>query len=1089
LTKDLDLSIREIDDLLQHLYLKLRGKKEGLSLAEPASILLSQLKTANPSFYAPQLTRFTPIIMDTLISGAYISFGFEGLQRLNNVAGDIAIATGDYIPAGVEEGLSKIRNEIESISAILKGDSPGTGPMADVTGKSETGTGGFFRESAWGTVGLPLVSTYNTGKTPFSTGRVVKARIEIRITGEWSVRKKHDPAVTFDHISAEPNSTFESQIRTAIKVAEKYAASYMGMKGIVRVPREYRISLPEIASFPASAIQRLSGGSAGLAIAALLISILSSLDLYRQRSKFDAGTSFTGKVDENGKVLAVEDSHIADKVRAVFFSRFSKLILPAGNYETAKKELAVLSGEYPSRKLDLVPAPDVAGIFRDSNLTETSKTPTGKPLLQRLFFWRKHLFTAGSLAALIFISMLIARPYLRRDIARVTGEGSGISITNRFGRLITEYPLNFKIVVGRNDKYRIFIDDFDGNGENEALCVYTDAGVYNSSSPHNRLIFISFDNKGRFRFRSNFECQEFLEDEIVPEERRFPIHLSKFSRFYRDSSGKSRFLAIANHTSHRPLAIINLSMEDFSKQTFYHQGNLGQMAFVDTDNDKVEDIVLSGYNNILGCCVIVVLDPKRMQGTSPQGANYNIPGFDDIAKYYVRLPDFYRYIPFQGSDWLPMITKVKNSKAGLVVTVHNTGNNVNFFLAENLKCVRAEVLQSGAEKSASSSVKITPFNYPNKQIDEAELRTGVRYWDGEEWVASPTANRSYLTAGNVSIDSTIAHVDQENEALILKNKRGITIKRHDLGFRTPGNSPYFRTFFGDFLEEEGNEVVAAVYNSRYLQTDGPDLNKLFVFVFSEKGRMLRRHVYDEASIVGDEMSRTAMKTSLQMLASSSLFNERLGPGYLYIGTHHITEPPAAIVKLSLEDGTHKEFFHKGFIKEMIPRDVDGDGRSELLLTGYNILLDAIVIIALDPDHIGGSSPKGACYNIPGRNRDIAKYYIRLPSYHRFEKFSSRFHPLRINILENSDRLRFLVRSRTESVVYTIIDDMIIVSAEVVLAKKPPGSSFVLSRENFPGKDAEEKGLLEGVRFWDGGTWTAAPTVNRSYLKHVAGDGR
>ena len=111
MTNDFGLSIREIDDLLQHLYLKLKGKKEGLSLAEPAIILLAQLKNANPSFYAPQLAQFTPIIMDTLISEAYISFGYEGLQSLSGIAGDIALATGEYIPSGVEEGLSRIQEK------------------------------------------------------------------------------------------------------------------------------------------------------------------------------------------------------------------------------------------------------------------------------------------------------------------------------------------------------------------------------------------------------------------------------------------------------------------------------------------------------------------------------------------------------------------------------------------------------------------------------------------------------------------------------------------------------------------------------------------------------------------------------------------------------------------------------------------------------------------------------------------------------------------------------------------------------------------------------------------------------------------
>ena len=79
---------------------------------------------------------------------------------------------------------------------------------------------------------------------------------------------------------------------------------------------------------------------------------------------------------------------------------------------------------------------------------------------------------------------------------------------------------------------------------------------------------------------------------------------------------------------------------------------------------------------------------------------------------------------------------------------------------------------------------------------------------------------------------------------------------------------------------------------------------------------------------------------------------------------------------------------------MAARDIDGDGRDELLLTGYNVALDAAVIIVLDPEYINGSSPDGACYDIAGKETDIAKYYIRLPSYPRFEEYTSRVWPLR-----------------------------------------------------------------------------------------------
>ena len=760
MTNDLDLSIREIDDLLQHLYVKLKGKKEGLSLVEPAAILLARLKNTNKSFYTPQLALFTPIIMDALISEAYVSFGYEGLESLNDVAGDIALATGDYIPAGVEEGLSRIRGEIDSISAILNGDSTAAETSADASRKSETGTGGFFRERAWGTAGLPLVSTYNTGKTPFSTGRVVKARVEIRITGEWSVRTRRDPVINFEHISAEPNSPFERQIHTAVRVAEEYAASAMGMGGIQRMPREYRISLPEIASFPASAIQRLSGGSAGLAIAALLVSVLGRLDLHRYRLRINPAIAFTGTVDETGNILAVEDSYIAGKVQAVFSSRYSMLVLPAGNLGAAEKELTVLSRKYPARKLDLVPASDIAGIFDDSGVTTRRMAPAGKPLLQRLFFWRKHLLTAASLAAMVIISLFVVRPYYRRDIAVIVAKGNRITITNKFGRLITEHELDFMVAEGKKDKRRIYIGDFDGNGENEALCVLADSRHMNSSSRYNRLHFISFDNEGLFRFSYIYDDEKLLGDQMNPEGSAFSIASTLRSTVFRNEQGESRFLAVVHHSSRRPGSIINLSLEDFSRQIFLHQGYLFHMALEDIDCDGIRDIVLSGYNNILQSCVVVVLDQRYMNGSSPEGRDYDISGFEeDIAKYYLRLPDFSGYVPYYNRDWFPLTPMIKKTQEGLIVSVHNKGNNTRFFMSDNMECVRAEVLKSLGDEGNSGSDSLAVFDYPEKKRDEEALRTGIRYWDGENWVAEPTVNRSYLR-----------HLKDHNDTLARKGK-------------------------------------------------------------------------------------------------------------------------------------------------------------------------------------------------------------------------------------------------------------------------------------------------------------------------------
>jgi hypothetical protein len=1082
LTNDFELSIRDIDDLLEHLYLKLKGKREGLSLVEPAVILLARLRSANPQFYAPQLARFTPIIMDALISGAYVSFGYEGLESLNDVTGDIALATGDYIPDGVEKGLTDIREEIDSISAILSGDSRATGTSADASGKSETGTGGFFRECAWGTAGLPLVSTYNTGKTPFSTGRVVKARVEIRITGEWSTRTRHDPVINVEHISAEPNSPFEQQIHTAVRVAEKFAAARMGMGGIQKIPREYRISLPEIASFPASAIQRLSGGSAGLAIAALFVSALGRLDLHRYRLRINPVTAFTGTVDETGNILAVEDSHIADKVRGVFFSRFSRLVLPAGNLETAERELAALTRKYPARKLDLVPTSDIAAIYDDAGIMGRRRAPTGKPLLQRMFLWRKHLITSLSVTAAILASLFILPPYFNRSIARIEMVDSLLVIINQYDHNISSLNVGFLTGAGSVFK-RFIIEDFNGSEGREAVCVLSESQRFHPYKV-NRLHFYSFDDRGSLIRSSTYNEEDIFGESSGIAGHDKTIMMMKPEVFTANQDEEPRLLLLTNHQLHSPAALISYYVDDGRIQSFYHKGALQAIIKGDFDNDGNIDLFIVGYNIELKACVAIVIDPAFANGSSPSGYNYDIGGIDaDVAKCYIRLPDFHGYIPSFLPHY-PFAPRIRHNPDGISLVVNSKGADVEFMFGDRLECTGTRIVNTEKFRVKSPD-EIKEVFYTGQEKDEAALAEGVRYWDGEKWVAEPTVNRSYLEQIGKAADKTVAQIEPVEERLVMKNKWGYQTAAYDAGFRVPKSGAYRKFFFGDFLEAEGDEILCVLNNSRYIDINDPDRNTLFILIFNENGQLLRRHVYHEESIMGSEMERAARNISIQIITSSAPFGEEFGPGYLFVGTHHKMEPPVSLIKFSLDDGSWEIFFHKGFIRKIAARDVDGDGKSELLMTGYNVSLEASVIVVLDPDHIDGSSPRGDCYTLPGREKDIAKYYIRLPFFHRFERYTSRMYPLNVDIIENAGTLRIIVKSRAEEVIYSIEDHMVFTGCEVVeMHNKRKGRPDSISIVSYPGIENDKKELLQGIRFWDGEDWVAEPVVNRSYLRHV-----
>jgi hypothetical protein len=1084
LTHYFDLSIKEIDDLLQHLYVKLKGKKEGLSLVEPAAILLEHLKNSNPAFYRLQLTRFTPVVTDALISKAHVSFGYEGLKSLQNAAGDIFQVTSEYVPTGVEESLGEIKEKVAEIESILAGKSVDTDEDQPFGAMGRSGRDSFFRERAWGAAEIPLVSTYSTGENSFSTGRVVTVRIEVRITGEWSARRRCDPVISFEHISAGPNSLFERQIHTAVKAAERHAASAMKMKGILRVPREYKISLPEIASFPDSAIQHLSGGSAGLAVASLLVTVLSRLDLSGKRLWLLSGTASTGMINDSGGVMDVEDSYVADKVRSAFFSKCSRLVLPEGNMATARKELSSLSERWPERKLDLISAFDLSSTCENTDVVASHGTPMGKPMLQRLFFWRKHAMAGLAPAAMALLVVFILPPYLDHKVSSVDIINSRIEMRNKYGRLVSIHSVGFKLIQFAGSS-RIYRHDIDGREGDEIITIISESRQISSEKYRsNRLHFLAFDDEGTLMQNYIYNQEEIMGGEMDPWADQKTIMMIPSDAVFLDELGKGTVAVGISHATYTPASLVKVDLNRGESETFFHKGFFPVMTARDFDGDGRREILLAGYNLSLDASVVIVIDPAHMEGSSPRGHGYSVPGkAADIAKYYVKLPKFRLYERYHTSMYPFGVSLLEDSDT-LRIAVKSKAEDVKYSITEDMRFVGAEVVLShgmGANRPDSISI----FDYPGKERDEQELLEGVRYWNGARWSRDRAMNRSYLAHIDKAVDRSIVTVDHDINHIVMKDALGEVVASHDVGFRTPESSAYRRAFFGDHLDNEGDEIIFTLINSLRIDRNDPNRNKLYILVFDEAGELLRRHIYHEERVMGEEAEMPVRIVGMQMILSSSPFEDKFGPGTLFLATHHKTEPPASLIKFSLDDGSYETFFHRGFIREIAPRDVDGDESIEIVMTGYNVALDAPVVIVLDSELIDGSSPSGAGYSVKGRERDIAKYYVKLPHFERFDLYNSRVYPLHASILENGERLKIIVESRAEEVIYTIDDGMIFTDAEVVNAiHNRKGLPDSLCAVAYPQKEEDEVKLLSGIRFWDGSDWIEQPTVNRSYLEHA-----
>ena len=512
-----------------------------------------------------------------------------------------------------------------------------------------------------------------------------------------------------------------------------------------------------------------------------------------------------------GRSWHVEDSHIAEKVRAVFFSRFSRLILPSGNLDTATRELASLSGEYPARRLDLVPAGDVAGLFSDPGVAAKSIAPAGKPLLQRLFMRRKHLAASLAPVLLAVLVLFILPPYLDHNVETVTVVDGRLVMDNVYGRQVSTYEVEFTIRA-QPSNIRVYRHDMDDQPGEEILVILSQARKERrDKTDHDRLHFLVFSREGRLMHSNAYDPEEVMGKEKDPWADDKSISMVTADAVFLDELGKGIVAVGINFMTYTPAAILKADVINGRFEAFFHKGYFPEITTRDFDGDGKREILLAGFNTSLDASVVAVVDPAHMEGSSPRGHCYNIPGMDvDIAKYYLRLPEF-RWFIRRNSPVLPP-QRIDPEQRGYHQHLSSAAcaEDVKYSFVEGMKVSDVEVVMVHNMRGGHAPDSISWIDYPDKKRDEEELLAGVRYWDGEEWTSEPTMNRSYLEHSGIAVDSTITRIGSEKTSLVMSNDRGIVIARYDAGFDISNSSAFRHISFGDFLDDDGDEILVAL---------------------------------------------------------------------------------------------------------------------------------------------------------------------------------------------------------------------------------------------------------------------------------------
>lgn len=476
----------------------------------------------------------------------------------------------------------------------------------------------------------------------------------------------------------------------------------------------------------------LAGSSAGLALACLG---QIGLTMYKSNRKFQpriySDIAFTGAIDDNGNILPVAERSLRHKIEAAFFGKIKLVVVPAPQGKIAEKALANLRQEYPNRNLEILPLASIDDLDEHRTIVHYERRKLSSRISQ---FVKDYANTATYnmmafiiLAAAGFWFGIVKNPVPDRAEWRVKDLAS--IVYNKFGFRIWQ--------AGRYGE--AVLDDIDGDGKTEILVGFTrdaETGYRGCLYCYNQDFSLRWKNKLGHDVRyGDMTYSDF-----------FSVHIRAVHNFNRDGE-KEIFVQVG----HNYFPVNNVIIDRHGKvlSEYWHSGDLSCVEIADFIPDNgTDELILAGQNNEFNSGVLIVLDPFKMFGASPQSNPYytmedsRIGG--EIA--FIKFPTTH-FQAGQVRDEAKILGINENGVVRIALVnypVIDSGENGELVLYHFNRNLDIQFVDLSDFYYKSFEKFFT--DKPRLKYNDPELIkyfTGVDYWDGENWIKEPTMNKLY----------------------------------------------------------------------------------------------------------------------------------------------------------------------------------------------------------------------------------------------------------------------------------------------------------------------------------------------------------
>ncbi len=346
-----------------------------------------------------------------------------------------------------------------------------------------------------------------------------------------------------------------------------------------------------------------------------------------------------------------------------------------------------------------------------------------------------------------------------------------------------------------------------------------------------------------------------------------------------------------------------------------------------------------------------------------------------------------------------------------------------------------------------------------------------------------TGGSGYFVYQYLAFDREPYGFDINQSELIILNRDGMELWRHDFNLPTPLDEEYYRQGFQrKRVDTEAQKAVLPAVQFMDLNQNGrkevlfgiatfPDRR---FFCFSRDGEVRWTVQTGRELTFGSKIYTSDYRT--QGFRTADLD----GDGFLEVilFSNQYPEFPTQMLRLDHEGNILGEYWNSGRFADVVFHDVQGNGRRDIIVAGMNNEFKAPIIVVFDPEDISGSSPNSGEYASPSLAPGSEKYYIRLP----FSEPARALHPIEGTgyIVRRADGSWAFFTEPT-GLEYRFDENFRIQEVRTShnyerLFREAKRAGYITGSPD----EAHMEKLKQGVRYYNGEKWTAEPAMRNEW---------